>query len=913
MSVPVAVPSAAWRKQPINMDKKFYETPEFRVITPQAPEPFCASVNAPMKKASILTVLALGAAVLAVSCQKKAIEQEPAALDSRTFKCVIASPDTKVAVSDAGKATWEVGDEILVHGEGSSNRKVVTLSAGDISADGKTATITVEGIEPYDRSNKGYTSTLYACYPASASVSGNLYYYARFSETNHLLMAAYNVEDTFVFYNLCGVISFTVSGDFDSYVFSGNQEETVGYSHYQVQLAATDGDPDLRFNKDSDPGTSGPLTSLSGNVVADGKTVNYIGIPTGADFMKGFTFKFKKGGVIKKIASTATAVNVARNKLLPLGDITSRLETYVPPAVSDHKSAIPTKNAVDLSANGTANSYIISSPGIYKFPAMKGNSKVSAGNVFDAALLWETYNNSEEVTKNSVVKAVDFEDNWIYLEMPATLTPGNALIAAKDVNDKIIWSWHIWVPASAITTNQYALAITPLMDRNLGALVPATAASSVVDVQSLGLAYEWGRKDPFPGPKAMQSGSPSTVAGQAPAIGRTAISIEESIAAPTTFVTVDNASWSVETDTDLWTVDGAKNIYDPCPPGYKVPTRKEAPSFFVADLSTIEGWATDGTNYWFTLGNPAAVFPMGGYIDDCNDSYAFTHVYDRVAVWSADAGSAKGGYAVDVRLGSRQQVSSPARSRGGYVRCIVEGGSVEPFQNAEGMPVMGSYKKMTVPDAIELSGLCLSADKSFLWGVGDGGTLYQIGFDGTVTTVWTHSADMEGITLHPTTGDLYIAVEGEQKVYKVPVPDYSKYSTIFYVQEAVDGSYGNSGLEGITYYKNDMLYVGSQYGATLWTYKLDGTKVGKKLLTTLAPGIEEVGGLFYDPETDWLWVTDSEAKMLFVFEGDVSKLLAIYDISFISNAESVCVDHAHSCVWVGSDDSTSKLFKIDFT
>ena len=96
-----------------------------------------------MRKASILTVLALGAAVLTVSCRKNVIEQEPAAAGTRTFQCVITSPDSRVAVTDAGKTTWEAGDEILVHGAGSSNRMVVTLTADDISADGKTATITL--------------------------------------------------------------------------------------------------------------------------------------------------------------------------------------------------------------------------------------------------------------------------------------------------------------------------------------------------------------------------------------------------------------------------------------------------------------------------------------------------------------------------------------------------------------------------------------------------------------------------------------------------------------------------------------------------------------------------------------------------------------------------------------------------
>ena len=123
---------------------------------------------------------------------------------------------------------------------------------------------------------------------------------------------------------------------------------------------------------------------------------------------------------------------------------------------------------------------------------------------------------------------------------------------------------------------------------------------------------------------------------------------------------------------------------------------------------------------------------------------------------------------------------------------------------------------------------------------------------------------------------------------------------------------GNSGVEGITWHKGD-LYVGAQSGATLWCYTLDGTKKWKKQLGSIAPGVEEVGDLYYDSETDLLWVADSEAHKLFVFDGDVTKLKAIYDVSFIGNAESVCVDHQRNCVWVGDDGTSSKIYKITFT
>ena len=630
-----------------------------------------------MRNTLILTVLALGAAVLAVSCQKNVNEQEPvAAVGSRTFTCVIASPDTKVAVSDAGKTTWEVGDEILVHGEGSSNRMVVTLTADDISADGKKATITVEGITPYDRSDKGYTSTLYASYPAGVVSSGNLYYYSRFAETNHLLMAAYNEGDMLVFYNLCGVISFTVSGDFDSYTFAGNNGETVGYEKYQSRLAATDGDPVLQFDYPSDGGTSGPLTTISGEVAADGTTVNYVCIPNGADLTKGFTFKFKKDGTIVKTATTSTAVDVARNKILPLGDITSKLETYVPPAVSDHKSEIPTGSAVDLSADEAANCYIITAPGIYKFPAVKGNSEDPAGSVFGVKLLWETYNNSEEVTENSVVKAVDFEDNWIYIEMPSTLKAGNALIAAKDADDVIIWSWHIWVPATTITTIDNGIYSVPMMDRNLGALVVATADDDIA-IESFGLSYQWGRKDPFVGAGVIGEDSNATVAGATitvtdgeGAADESKITLEQSIQNPTLYGHSKSADWLIPFDNTLWQ-NGVKTIYDPCPPGYRVPARDKAQPFHSGDLTAVTGWAE--TTNWFTLGDPVAVFPFAGYRDDYSPG-VLCHAYDRGAYWTSYASAEDGStaYYVNIRLESAHKLTEAGKSRGGSVRCVAD-------------------------------------------------------------------------------------------------------------------------------------------------------------------------------------------------------------------------------------------------
>jgi hypothetical protein len=48
-----------------------------------------------------------------------------------------------------GKQAWVPGDKILIHGEYSKDQSIVTLTPADISEDGKTCYLSVDGIEPY--------------------------------------------------------------------------------------------------------------------------------------------------------------------------------------------------------------------------------------------------------------------------------------------------------------------------------------------------------------------------------------------------------------------------------------------------------------------------------------------------------------------------------------------------------------------------------------------------------------------------------------------------------------------------------------------------------------------------------------------------------------------------------------------
>ena len=244
------------------------------------------------------------------------------------------------------------------------------------------------------------------------------------------------------------------------------------------------------------------------------------------------------------------------------------------------------------------------------------------------------------------------------------------------------------------------------------------------------------------------------------------------------------------------------------------------------------------------------------------------------------------------------------------------------------LPVMGNVlfsKKLQNGSQFveELSGLCLSKDGDFLWGVGDNGALYRINFDGSFTEHWTYDADMEGLCMDPATGTMYMAIE-PKKAYKIPAPGYNSKETLFEVAEAADMS--NSGIEGIAWHKGN-LYLGAQTGATLWEYTLDGTRLWKKSLRDVTSTISEIAGLDYDEERDWLWVIDSNSNKekpqylgytVYLFDGSATQLLNTYYVGAFANnnPESICVDKKNGCIWIADDcgDNTpSILHKVSFS
>jgi hypothetical protein len=230
------------------------------------------------------------------------------------------------------------------------------------------------------------------------------------------------------------------------------------------------------------------------------------------------------------------------------------------------------------------------------------------------------------------------------------------------------------------------------------------------------------------------------------------------------------------------------------------------------------------------------------------------------------------------------------------------------------LPEMLKKTKFTVKFN-ELSGICLSKDQDFLWGVGDDGDLAKISFEGVLLENKRYiGGDAEAISMDPVTKDLLIGLEdGYQGLAIIKAPDYSG-SLEKKWKVAAAKNFGNAGVEGLTYYKDGLVYVGTQQNSELFLCNMETGEVlsDKKLYNKAL--VSEIADLCYDPLTDWLWIIDSEAKKIFVFTGDMSTYFGAYSVGSISNPESVCVDHKHSCVWVGDDaGSTSYLYRFDFS
>ena len=324
--------------------------------------------------------------------------------------------------------------------------------------------------------------------------------------------------------------------------------------------------------------------------------------------------------------------------------------------------------ATDLSADGTANSYIVSESGAYKFKAVKGNSNESV-EAADVKVLWESFGTNVTPSVGDLVSDAQYNDG--YISFNASSRKGNAVIAAVNSADKILWSWHIWLTDQP-EEHEYFNNAGTMMDRNLGA-----TSATPGDVGALGLMYQWGRKDPFLGSSSISEGViaastitwPSYVSSDA-----SNGTIEYATANPTTFIGYNsiNFDWQYNQDNTRW--QSEKTVYDPCPAGWRVPDGGEdgvwSRTGGISPNCTYDS-TNQGMNLSGKLGDASTIwYPASGHRDLCDGSLYNVRFFGTY--WSASPNNSST-YTLFFTLGGDLYTTSGSdRAYGQPVRCIAE-------------------------------------------------------------------------------------------------------------------------------------------------------------------------------------------------------------------------------------------------
>jgi len=158
-------------------------------------------------------------------------------------------------------------------------------------------------------------------------------------------------------------------------------------------------------------------------------------------------------------------------------------------------------------------------------------------------------------------------------------------------------------------------------------------------------------------------------------------SLSYAVANPMTFLCYtdkDNADWLECKDDSLWGAGDAKSIYDPCPPGWRVPEADFWASAFgeKADLfglqdSNLPGMDLSGEGCGMTLGpGPSIWYPAAGGWSGSYDYPVIEGVRSCAFCWSSGV---RGRKALHFSILGTDDVVRPVasaeRSRGFSVRC----------------------------------------------------------------------------------------------------------------------------------------------------------------------------------------------------------------------------------------------------
>ena len=275
-------------------------------------------------------------------------------------------------------------------------------------------------------------------------------------------------------------------------------------------------------------------------------------------------------------------------------------------------------------------------------PSLPGNNQLA---VTDAAILWQDFGVEvlDQVSCNNWLVRFHVKDN---------IRQGNAVIAIYDSQGNILWSWHIWVMEPDKISNK-TVDGKQVMNMNLGwydadavaqprevwleVTQTETGTKDIVKFyqqsnKALGgnVYYQWGRKDPMlgydeDGIRKVQVYLNDGTKWQATAqtINYSQRPVYVGIQYPNHFLKhYSNGRWYQREDGfgNLWNAQAVvnadnpviKTVYDPCPPGYKMPNK----DFFKNLLQYGELPASYGRAFKTSSSDTEGIyFPGNGMLD----------------------------------------------------------------------------------------------------------------------------------------------------------------------------------------------------------------------------------------------------------------------------------------------------------
>lgn len=228
-----------------------------------------------------------------------------------------------------------------------------------------------------------------------------------------------------------------------------------------------------------------------------------------------------------------------------------------------------------------------------------------------------------------------------------------------------------------------------------------------------------------------------------------------------------------------------------------------------------------------------------------------------------------------------------------------------PYQWLDVQGFGGDIDKQQIP---EPSGLCYHPLRKTLFVVSDEGFVFEIQRNGAPKSNWEIKGDLEGITVDPRTGLLYIAVEGEDSILEFD-PDEGRVKRKFPINREFGGdpnflqkqreSYDN-GIESIAFIpdrnhpEGGTFYVGNQWDPPCLMEVLVPLQSARseeaeaRIVRVLPFRMDDPAGMYYDFRTRRLNIV-SDADNILVEVTLEGKLIKEY--AFLGdNQEGICLD-----------------------